>query len=79
MRPPALGGALGERFDVVTHVDGADAFELELERAIDVALEGVVLPLMPLARVLASKRASARPKDLSQIPALEEALAATER
>lgn len=79
MRPPAFGGALGDRFDVVTHVHGADAFDVELARAVDIDLEGVVLHLMPLARVLASKRASGRPKDLAQIPALEEALAAIEK
>lgn len=78
MRPPALGGALGERFDVVTHVHGADSFEAERGRAIALELEGVVLPIMPLARVLASKRASGRPKDLAQIPALEEAIAVLE-
>jgi hypothetical protein len=78
MRPPALGGALGERFDVVTHVDGAESFERERGRAVCIDVEGVVLPLMPLARVLASKRASGRPKDQAQIPALEEALAVLE-
>jgi hypothetical protein len=78
MRPPALGGALGDRFDVVTHVHGADAFEVERGRAVAIDVEGVVLPVMPLARILASKRASGRPKDLAQIPALEEALAAAE-
>lgn len=75
LRPPALGGELGERFDVVTNVDGADAFEMELVRAITVDVDGIALPLMPLERVLASKRASGRPKDLAQIPALEEAVA----
>jgi predicted nucleotidyltransferase len=78
MRPPAFGGAIGDRFDVVTHVHGAEPFDLELGRAVTVEVEGIALRLMPLARVLASKRASGRPKDLAQIPALEEALAATE-
>jgi hypothetical protein len=75
MRPPMLGGALGDRFDVVTHVDGADTFAIERARAVFVVVDGQMLPLMPLARVLASKRASKRAKDLAQIPALEEALA----
>jgi hypothetical protein len=75
MRPPMLGGALGDRFDVVTNVDGADSFDEEKSRVVVMAVSGVRLPLMPLSRVLASKRASGRPKDKAQIPALEEALA----
>ena len=78
LRPPALGGSLGDRFDVVVHVHGAEAFDVERARAVAIDVEGVVLPVMPLARVLASKRVSGRPKDLAQIPALEEALAAAE-
>jgi hypothetical protein len=73
-RPPMLGGALGDRFDVVTHVDGADDFATEHARVVHVIVSGISLPLMPLSRVLVSKRASGRSKDQAQIPALEEAL-----
>jgi len=75
MQPPQLGGALGDRFDVVTHVHGARSFDEENADAVDLTLEGVRLRLMPLQRILASKRAASRPKDLAQIPALEEAVA----
>lgn len=75
MRPPMLGGALGDRFDVVTNVDGAEDFAAERSRAVMIIVSGVSLPVMPLARVAASKRASGRAKDLAQLPALEEALA----
>jgi hypothetical protein len=39
-------------------------------------VEGVRMKVLPLERVLASKRAANRPKDQAQIPALEAALAA---
>jgi hypothetical protein len=76
MRPPALGGALGDRFDVVTHVHGLKSFAEEYDASLALTLEGVPLRVLPLARVIASKRALGRPRDLAQLPALEEALAA---
>ncbi len=75
MRPPGLGGAgLDDRFDVVTHLDGMDAFDVEWKRGLETTLDDVPVRLLPLARILASKRAAGRPKDLAQIPALEEAI-----
>lgn len=79
MRPPGLGGAgLDDRFDVVVHVDGVGPFHDEWAQTRAVEIDGVTLRLLPLTRILASKRASARPKDLAQIPALEEAIAVEE-
>ena len=76
MAPPQLGGGLGDRFVVVVRVTGADAFSVEFDRAREVHLGELRLRLMPLDRILASKRAAGRAKDLAQIPALEEALVA---
>ncbi len=76
MQPPLLGGTLGDRFDVVTHVSGAEPFDTEAARAVEATIDGVSLRLMPLERILASKRAAGRPKDLAQIPILEATLAA---
>lgn len=73
-----VGGALGDRFDVVATVDGADDFAAERSRAVFIVVSGVRLPVMPLARVVVSKKASGRKKDLAQLPALEEALAVLE-
>jgi len=42
------------------------------------SLKGVTVRLLPLDRIIASKRAANRPKDQVVIPALEEALAAIE-
>jgi predicted nucleotidyltransferase len=81
MRPPALGGdVLGDRFDVVLLAQGLRSFHEEYAESIAIDVEGVPLRILPLPRILTSKRAAGRPKDLAQIPALEEAiLAASEK
>lgn len=77
MRPPPIGGdAVGDRLDVVTHMHGLAAFDVEISGARDVEIDGIPLKVLPLERIIASKRASNRAKDLAAIPALEEALAA---
>jgi hypothetical protein len=76
MMPAALGGPLGDRFDVVIHMSGLGRFEDEYAHSQSMRVEGVTLRLLPLERILASKRAADRPKDRAVIPALEEALAA---
>lgn len=78
MQPPALGGALGDRFDVVVQMSGLGSFDVEYTRARAVTLDDLTVPVLPLDRILASKRAANRPKDRAVIPALEEALAALE-
>jgi predicted nucleotidyltransferase len=79
MRPPALGGdILGDRFDVVLLASGLRSFADEYAESVTVEIEGVPLRVLPLPRILASKRAAGRPKDLAQIPAIEEAIATLE-
>lgn len=76
MRPPQIGGlAKADRFDVVTHAHGLDTFEQEFERAKSIQIDEVTLKILPLERIIVSKRAAGRPRDLAHIPALEEALA----
>lgn len=75
--PPAIGGdALGDRFDVVVHMHGLESFDVEFGRARVMSIDAVPVRVLPLERIIASKRATGRPRDLAQIPALEEALAA---
>ena len=75
MGPPRIGGdALSERFDVVAHMHGLASFDEEFTGAVFETIDGITLPLLPLARILASKRATNRPKDQAAIPALEDAL-----
>lgn len=73
--PAQLGGAL-DRFDVVIHMSGLGTFDMEYAGALDAQVDGVDVKVLPLSRILASKRAANRSKDRAVIPALEEALAA---
>jgi hypothetical protein len=79
MQPPAFGGPGFERVDVVLSAHGLESFQHEFEGARDLEVDGVVLRVLPLERVIASKRALGRPKDLAAMPALEATLAAKKR
>ena len=75
MRPPQIGGdALSERLDVVTHMHGLGRFDAEFANTVVFDVDGISLRVLHLGRILVSKRATGRPKDLAAIPALEEAL-----
>jgi hypothetical protein len=76
MQPPAFGGAGLERIDVVLTAHGLDAFPIEYDRAVTHDVDGVTLRVLPLDRIMASKRATKRAKDLAQLPALEATLLA---
>ena len=76
MQPPALGGEGLDRVDVVLPASGLESFESEFTRARDYDLDGIPVKVLPLERVIVSKRAARRPKDAAQIPMLEAALAA---
>lgn len=76
LQPPAIGGEELDRIDLVLTASGLESFEQEYGSAIDYELDGVKVKVLPLDRVLASKRAARRAKDLAQIPMLEAALAA---
>lgn len=79
MMPPTIGGdILGDRFDVVLTLTGLDDFATERASARLMRVDDLDLPVLSLRRVLHSKRAAARPKDLAVLPALEAALAAQE-
>jgi hypothetical protein len=60
---------------VVTTAHGLDAFAVEYQRARVLDLDGLAVRVLPLERVIASKRAAGRPKDLAVLPALEATLA----
>ena len=74
--PPLLAGAGTELFDVVVHMHGLESFEQEAGQAVRIRLGEVDLPVLPLARIIASKKATGRPKDLSILPVLEDTLRA---
>jgi hypothetical protein len=76
VQPPAFGGHGLERLDVVLTAHGLADFDTEYAEAIVREIEGVSLHVLPLERVIASKRATNRPKDRAALPALEAPLAA---
>lgn len=79
MAPPMLGGdELSDRLDVVTSLHGLESFAVEYAGARTLVADGVSLRVLPLERVIASKRAAGRRKDLAVLPALEAAAAVLE-
>lgn len=75
MGPPRIGGdALSERFDVVVHLSGLESFDVEYRGVRRELLDGLEVPVLPLGRILASKRAAGRAKDLAAAHGLEDAL-----
>lgn len=78
LQPPALGGEGLDRIDLVLTADGLDSFDEEYGRAHEYDLDGVRVRVLPLERVIASKVAANRTKDVAQIPHLRATLAARE-
>ena len=74
--PPRLGGEAIKLYDIVTEMHGLKSFDAEYRRAKTIALGDLRLKVLPLERIIVSKRAAKRPKDSAQIPMLEAALAA---
>ena len=74
LNPPTLAGAAVRLFDIVLHLHGLGAFAEERATASTVDVEGVPVPVLPLERIIASKRALGREKDRLVLPVLEEAL-----
>lgn len=76
MQPPAFGGDGLSRVDVVLTAHGLGSFADEYAGGVEREIEGVVVRILPLDRVIASKRSTARPKDAAGLPALEATLRA---
>lgn len=76
MQPSAFGGEDLDRIDVVLTAHGLDDFVTEYGKALVREVDGIPLRVLPLDRVIASKQATRRPKDLAVLPALEATMAA---
>jgi hypothetical protein len=61
---------------VVLTAHGLEAFANEYTGAKEHIIDGVPLAVLPLERVIVSKRSTNRPKDRAALPALEAALRA---
>jgi hypothetical protein len=70
-QPPILGGKAGDRWDIVTTMSGLPDFAAEYAGALAMTVDDVQVRVLPLARIIASKRAANRPKDQAALPALE--------
>jgi hypothetical protein len=76
LQPPGLGGDGLDRVDTVLTAHGLEDFSSEYASALEVVVDGVPVKVLPLERVIASKRSLKRPKDLAALAALEAALRA---
>jgi len=73
--PPVVSGPGLDDFDLVWRPDGLESFGAELARSVGVELAPeIVVRVLPLDRVIASKRAANRMKDRAQLPILRDAL-----
>jgi len=76
--PPSVGGGGLDRIDLVMSCSGLDSFADEYARAVPVDLGGIRVMAIGLDRIIESKAAANRPKDVQAMPALKAALAAVE-
>ena len=74
--PPMLTGKGLDHIDLVIRCDGLRAFDVEYAAAIEAEAFGVKVKVLPLRRVISSKKAANRLKDQAVLPALKAALAA---
>lgn len=72
--PPSLAGESVKLFDLVLICQGLESFDEEYREALAVELGATTIPVLPLQRVIHSKKTAAREKDNAAIPALESAL-----
>ena len=73
--PPLLVGEGVSLFDLVVHMHGLDSFEAEYAGSLDMTIvDGVVVKVLPLERIIASKQAAGRDKDRVILPVLIDAL-----
>jgi hypothetical protein len=74
--PPMIAGEGLERIDVVAHCDGLKNFDAEYAKALKMKLADFSIRILPLERVIVSKRAAGRPKDKAALESLRAALVA---
>jgi hypothetical protein len=77
--PPMITGKGLDHIDIVTRCDGLRDFNAEYAGALEAEAFGVKVKVLPLRRVIASKKAANRLKDVAVLPALKAALAAIRR
>ncbi len=63
------------RIDFIYRVSGLASFATEWKRGVALEWSGVRVKVLPIARVIRSKEAAGRPKDLATLPVLRDYLA----
>jgi hypothetical protein len=74
MNPPMFAGGGLDLFDIVLRMDGLGTFADEWHNCLELPLGEATLRVLSTERILVSKRASNRPKDLLVIPVLEDSV-----
>ena len=59
IQPPAVGGEGLDRIDIVLTASGLDTFEEEFQRSREYEIDGLRVKVLPLERVIVSKRGEA--------------------
>lgn len=75
LRPPTFAGEAVELFDVVLTMHGLGTFDEEKEHSALVDLGPLPVRILALDRIIKSKEAVRRPKDILTLPVLKDALA----
>lgn len=63
LNPPMLAGDHVKLFDVVVYMHGLRSFDEEYRHAAKIRIGRVLVPVLPLPRIIASKEAANRSKD----------------
>jgi hypothetical protein len=71
MNPPQLAGEGFELFDIVLNVSGLQSFEKEFKKSRKIRLGSLTLNVLSIDRILKSKTAAGREKDLAALPILK--------
>lgn len=79
MNPPQIGGAGLDLIDVVVHLHGLESFEKEYRRSAQVRVANILIPVLPLDRIIESKKALGRKKDTAVLPVLLDSLYAIKK
>lgn len=75
LHPPTFAGGAVELFDIVLTMHGLGTFDEEMEHTILVDLGRLPVRVLSLDRIIKSKEAVGRPKDVLTLPVLRDALA----
>jgi len=73
--PPMFAGKKVALFDIVLTMHGLRRFDREQKDAFDIRVGRMNLKVLPLERIIASKKATNREKDRLVLPVLKDALA----